>query len=559
MAQLSAIESSSRVRTAVAYPIKQFNVAPVILATEFGLTVHWNSTSQNPASSTQHTPVQCSIGTPILDIAVPHISPVEDPAFIPSVFKDSLFVAAACADSTIKIITIPYTADTTNVQAKIISEFHNQHGIADLITLTWSLESDDDTAGAPSTDSESSDVQILIASTSKNTPSYLWFHQMMVGKQTVKVVSKPRLPRSILLPSAPIRISFSTASYTTGRNEQILIACGNGMAYVYDPFYEAIEGKPLNPDQDIGPDNPVRIRWVGRWLGSFSSRFTHREDEVEIAPGLTTRKRLLDAKWAIDSTAIVAILADGEWGVWDVDGSRSTSKTSSGSSFALWGMLGSGIPSHISRPQETRKSLEPSTFLPTMTPNTRRFKAESLFSGHMTSTSSHSYGGLIVAEQPLPSADNVEDIVYFWFNDTICYLDSLQAYWARAAKRSEDSKLGAGSLFGPALTRINGVDVCGMRIAAVSQLPVDADQAETSRTVAIATDHRLQFVSRTPPRVAGSLIKTLPERIRPVSNEAQNSLFGQSAELDVGAMDAILDQMDASSGDLQMTGALPAP
>lgn len=426
-----------------------------------------------------------------------------------------------------KIILLPLTPSESELDGSaVLTEIQNQHGLIDLVTITWTIASEE----GKTANVERGDLKIAVAGCSKDAPSTLSINHITLHQDdsTITVSRTSRSSQKTLLPDSPLKIAFSPTSKT-----DLLVACGNGLVYVFDPKEKS-------------------------WLASFTTRFVN-PDETDANPGQARRKRILDAAWAANGTAIVALLADGEWGVWDVDGSHSKKSSSQAlsSSFALWGMIGSGVPSHVSKSHDSRKSFEPSSFLPTMTPNTRRSKADTLFSGQVASENSNSSGGLVVTQAPLPSADNYEDNVAFWYNDTVCYLDSLQAYWARAAKRSVDSKLQApgGSLFGPALTRVDGLDLGGQSMTAITQLPALRVDQSSPRTIAVTTEHRLRCFSRTPQR-ASTLGTVLVERTNNRSSHSHSQTLFPKQNLDLETMDAILDSMDGQ--DVSMAGALPS-
>jgi hypothetical protein len=183
-------------------------------------------------------------------------------------------------------------------------------------------------------------------------------------------------------------------------------------------------------------------------------------------------------------------------------------------------------------------------------------------------------GGISVKQIPLPSADNTEDSVTFWFNDTICYIDSLQAYWARAAKRSSNAKLQTtgGSLFGPGLTRIEGLNLHGQSITSITQLNGQAITSRSpSKAVLLATEHQLITSRYGAEKVIGRI--SLPVRTSRTSHrkDLSQSLLAEG-ELDLGELDLMMDQMDghrdvpmidsttyADPDDEFMSGALVVP
>jgi hypothetical protein len=265
---------------------------------------------------------------------------------------------------------------------------------------------------------------------------------------------------------------------------------------------------------------------------------------------------------------VVVLLADGEWGVWDVAGNRTSSLKPN--SFAIWGMIGSGVPSHFIS-NGTKRSLESKGSLPTMTPNTKRTKEAHLFTGQSAHTTNTPRGAICIKPILLPSADNSEDSVVIWYNDTICYIDSLQSYWSRAAKRSNDSKVqtSGGSLFGPGLTRMEAIDLEGQIIKSITQTTSQNDSENpASRAIVLGTQHQLVTCPYGPRTSLPS--KLSRSRTHQLENLSQ-SLLLQRGELGIDDLDNMLDSMhsnrrftsashsmsiDQDDGDVFMTGAL---
>jgi len=183
-----------------------------------------------------------------------------------------------------------------------------------------------------------------------------------------------------------------------------------------------------------------------------------------------------------------------------------------------------------------------------MTPNTRRSKEDSLFVGHhQHSADTASRGGISVTSVLLPSASNTHDSVALWYNETVFYIDSLQAYWSRAAKRSTETKLqtSAGSLFGPGLTRIEGLDFHGQMITSIDQLSVKDDKtADSSAAIVLATDHGVTVA-------AHPLHKPDEEAARRshLSSKTSYDLRQSQALLRKGELD--IEQLDVMMNDIE--------
>jgi hypothetical protein len=353
--------------------------------------------------------------------------------------------------------------------------------------------------------------------------------------------------QSLKLSELPLKIEFNPSSHGSNHHSTVLIACSTGLVYVYDPF--------SCPDGAAEETLPSK----GTWIALYSTKF-HSADEDELSSG--QRKRILDASWASNGRSIITLLADGEWGVWSAPSSQSESSSmSSASSFALWGMIGSGIPSHLA---QGPKKLDRSS-LPTMTPNTRRVKEANLFVGHVNATTAAPRGGLSVNPILLPSADNTEDSVVLWYNDTVCYVDSLQSYWSRAARRSSEVKMqtAGGSLFGPGLTRIEDLNLKGQHITSVGQVI-----SRHGGAILVSCEHQLVLSSHAAQKPLGKP-RTTTLVSRPRSDLHRSQALLEKGELDIDQLDVLMDQMGGAEpgmsgsrlvGDSDgpfMSGALP--
>jgi hypothetical protein len=539
------------------------------------LTVLW--TDNLSLAKTNSRVFNFSIGCAVLDIAVPKASSSARHSIstLPPIIKNGIIVAVACSDYTIRVLSLPLEPPETPSQ-------HSGHVLATIshrsvptsVSLTWTLadrsdEYEDDETSVGHANERLSDlntsrgIELLIASCSSQGYSKISVSKVILSdmKDSTTPVDSVVPFQQAVLPHSPLKISFNPATYPSKHHSAILIPCSDGYVYIYDPFAYA------------GPEKTQETRRVsGGWIASFSTRFTQSNTTQDGTDSMAQRKRILDAHWALNGQVIIALLSDGEWGIWDFVGSRNPSgRATPRSSFVLWGMIGSGIPSHISGNLGPKRSLESKSSLPAMTPNTRRFREESLFMGQSKSGASVSRGGISVNPVPLPSADNTEDSIALWYNDTICYIDSLQAYWSRAARRSADTKLQTtgGSLFGPGLTRIEGIDLHGQTIISISQLVVSADDGVSlPKAVLLLTEHQLitsKFgAEKTIGQAAASQFQ--PSRRSHRHNLSQSLL--SKGELDIAGLDSVMDDMANRPSDSKMilepdneymTGALALP
>jgi hypothetical protein len=480
-----------------------------------------------------------AIGTSIVDIAVPSNLPSKQPAIL----QDSIIFAAACSDLTIKILLFPLSApindasDALGPSPSLLTELHLQEQ-PDLVSLTWTdgltvgpkdndMRMDRSAPGEGNIKEHGSSVSLLVATCSKDNPSFLSVARVTIETARDKMTTAQKTPffQRTSLPSSPVSISFNPSAR---KHSEILVACESGTLYIFDPFASRTLNGFKNTTPPLKKDPPR-----GAWLASYTTRFASVPGDA--SSHLAHRKWLLDAQWSSSGSAIVALLQDGEWDVWDMQNG----------SCALWGRIDAGIPSHLSA-QGASKSIDPST---SMTPSTRKLKAEALFSGNIASKNSvASVGGVSINA----TESTEEDSVTFWYNGTVCYIDSLKSYWARASKRSAETKLQTigGSLFGPGLARvpIDSGELHGQTI--INSVQLHSKQKRSIRAIAIVTEH--QVLIRDNSRIsAGATSNLLSHRHKAGPIHHHSRSLAHSMELDITSMDAILDSME-------MSGALPA-
>jgi hypothetical protein len=151
---------------------------------------------------------------------------------------------------------------------------------------------------------------------------------------------------------------------------------------------------------------------------------------------------------------------------------------------------------------------------------------------------------------PTSSLAGVEDVVTLWYENVGYSIPSLRSLWGRIAKESRSGA--GGSLYGPGLSRIEGLDMGGERIQSISQLPNNAPGSQSSQKDYLVTgEHRIIFLESRLPRE--------PARQLFTNDSADTSAIDHSllerGELDIEGLDRMLDNMKEDE-DVFMSGAL---
>ncbi|KAK4890737.1 hypothetical protein LTR27_010556 [Elasticomyces elasticus] len=307
----------------------------------------------------------------------------------------------------------------------------------------------------------------------------------------------------------------------------LLLSDTSGAVRICDPFI------PLTNEEDGMEmlDTEDTPKTVGKWLFAFTTPYTS-------STGVARRKQVLASAWALNGTAILALLEDGEWCIWTLAPTEQT-----GGNFSeptLRGFLGASNGSDSTRQSKSSSRLAP------MTPNTRKTKSENFFAGPAPKVSGGSaaaaYGGIEVRTSSL-RANLPDESVILWYNSEIYSIPSLQTFWQRSTGRNSG---GLGSLYAPGLTQVKDVSLGGERVTSTSQFAPTAassgvGQMNTQRDLLVSGEHR--FV------VLQSLRATVPARglfqqevVRGGDVERDQRML-DVGRLDLGGIDRVLDGM----------------
>ncbi|KAK8155611.1 hypothetical protein BC567DRAFT_252605 [Phyllosticta citribraziliensis] len=529
--------------------------------------------------SEQHTHIvqqlDIPLGTEVLSLALPQLphQPSHPVDVIPPIFNEKIVVSAACADTSVRVITLPLTppsdarkaADRSKVQAPYgeqVLRIEGQHGhqaIPSGITMTWTpndadsltedvdMEEDED---AEDDESEPrprkrtamvdvKDWDLVVASHSIEVTGVLHIFRIPIISKDDRfsLTAKPVFPyQTQYLPAPATLVSFTPSRFPSRRHLHLLVADSKGYVKVYNPL-AAPRARPRSARPGM-----TQAKRLGAWVASFSTSFESVKDQTA-HPGLAQRKRILDAKWASDGRSIVALLVDGEWGAWDVDGSGpGVTKTLN---FAIRGYISSSEQKTTSSaPMVPSKTGSRGLALAPMTPNTRRHREESLFHGPVTSaTSDIPRGGISVASSINKSSGQTEDALVLWYGNEVFRIPNFQQFWQRNSGSSS-----SGSLYGPGLTRVEGITLNGEPINGIEQFARDGTAARMGvpRDLLIAGSTRLLFLVHATPhtKTSGGLFANLDSAERHV--QVDNELL-KRGELDLGGMDRILNGMSAAN------------
>jgi hypothetical protein len=247
---------------------------------------------------------------------------------------------------------------------------------------------------------------------------------------------------------------------------------------------------------------------------------------------------VLDAKFVLGGKRILALLADGEWGMWDLYAAAPDGRGFG--SFTIRGYLstaGETSTAAANKPRAGSSRLAPTT------PNTRKAKAENLFSGTPKATSATPHGAISVSLSPSRSGISDESVV-MWYGNEVYTIPSISSFCQRSASSEGGS---FGSLYGPGLVQLSEINLRNENISAIAQFAASESasnlgQMNVPRDLFIAAEYQAIVLQTVKPAVpARSLFQAASTTDRPPLQQDQRML--DAGELDLGGMDRLLDSM----------------
>lgn len=507
-----------------------------------------------------------SLGTAVTRIAVPPPNTSDKTSNGgPSILRSKMVLAVTCADHLVRVITLPLAPPSPASKARgslLASSTAGQAGsgkwgesvttlsghsmLVDNVSMTFTASAGRSAENNETKRSRSRGAtdswSILVASHSKAVSGLLLIHRLPISGSADNdaLYTFPSTSSSPIqtryLSSYATSLAFNTSMHSSHRSTHLMVADKSSACKIYDC-------SPLPTDSDPPPNFATQ---GGSWLITLFPGFQSvKPEHSDMAPSSMSnygRKTIIDAKWVLDGKAIIVLLADGEWGIWDIEGAQPGSSKGllSGpslrggaiTSFNLSGWIdGAPIKSSSRGHQMTGK------FAP-MTPGARK-SAESAFFAPRVAQDAH--GTISVTRLP-GSIGTIDESIAIWLEDSYVVIPSLSAYWE--AQRSRSS--GQGSLFngtakaGSKLVKFQNINLGGERCVAIDQIPRSgAAKSSVPVDLLVSAEHRFIIVSDGPMVV---------QQAKKVSTSqaliASRPLAPEMGLLDVDDIDQALDMMD---------------
>ncbi|KAG9760175.1 hypothetical protein KCU73_g3023, partial [Aureobasidium melanogenum] len=500
--------------------------------------------------------LKLSFGSPVLHLALPNIpqasSSLQSKAKVPLIVKQRIIMTVACADASLRLITLPLTPPSASAKrdgrlgAQIceLSPSAPSSAMARDVALTWtsssSLSTSEDQMDLDNPQQQEipndEKLDLLVAtSTSAHLETLVFyripiaFNDLTGGKIPTTVAPFHIVPLS----SSAQCLRFSTAQYPSRQHSRLLIADIKGTLKIYDPL--APKGRPSSR----GTADSTSVE-TGTWISAFNTPFQMPKGATSNYPGLAHRRKIVDVAWVSGARAALVLLDRGEWGVWDIDAVTQKKMNT----FAIQGFIGSpdSAPASELKTRSTQ-GLAPST------PNTRQQRQESLFGATKPAApaTTKARGG-VCAVATAGSHGSVDDSIVLWYGSEAYHISSLASLWQRSLNSSGKD---IGSLYGPGLSHIEGLDLSGEILNGVTQVPVRSTAINlgpiSQRDFVVTGEYRLVIIQSMRPQTPSKSL--FAQATAGVSNRP--SIFDQQllerGELDLGGMDRLLDGMGSKT------------
>lgn len=396
-----------------------------------------------------------ALGTAVNHIAVLPMPPcaAEDASWNgANILKTKIVFAVTCATNDVYVITLPLTPPSHEAKARpelrksllagnagkgvwgetltlLTGPSRSCNGVA--ISLVKHRSSSRSRSSERSAAQAAPITRVVVAAHSREASGTLrlWDVPLEAKPGTINRVEPFQTE---YLPSPLTSISFNPVNLT-----QLLTVASPHAVRIYDYATASLP----SDDTSEGP-----FPSQGSWLISLYPPFAR-------GPAMSTsRKPIVAAEWIARGRAILTLLADGQWGIWDLDGASPTaagggsnlfSKTSAGlrgtaiTAFSVTGHLEGTSP--LRNPTTQKASSSSSGEFVPMTPHTRRDAIATAFGGSPEKLAAVR-GGITVAQLPSTPTSGAGDesaVLFLGGADPIvCVIPVLSKFWDSQLRRA---------------------------------------------------------------------------------------------------------------------------
>ncbi|KAL4922153.1 hypothetical protein BDW62DRAFT_173027 [Aspergillus aurantiobrunneus] len=505
--------------------------------------------------------IDIPLGSRVIELAIPRVLPEKarsplDP--FPTGLNQLIVVSVVCADYSTRVVTLPLTPPhptQTDVAAWGIQTFSINGGLSHQevprgvsISFTYQESDKQQNAGGKGR------WDLLVATHSAESSGLLVIHRIPIAEDGRLCVEDFESKRHYL-PAPAQNIAFNPSSYPAARHSTLLVSFHAGCVKVYSCF-------PTKPSKlsrrAAGAQTDYEASETeGKWLISLYPGFE------QSSSSLSRRKSITNAEWVLGGRAIMVLMADGEWGVWDLEGAgpgsakgplqrQSSVQGVSGGALTAFSVSGRilSLPSG-SRSESGGPAVEQRPKFAPMTPSTKRVREDTLLKGSAAGTSTPSLCGGISVYRMNTSQDALPDeSILIRHGNQSAVIPSLLTLWRSAVRAT--GTLDASNRC--RVTPIQDIALMGEPLKAISHIPAASRQSRSDdRTfdVLVAAEHRLLILAAklTEPEAAAPVPRA--SVTEPPTIEA-DQLRLRRGELDVDGMDRLLSGMAYGGRSLHM-------
>ncbi|KAG9251136.1 uncharacterized protein F5Z01DRAFT_664072 [Emericellopsis atlantica] len=402
---------------------------------------------ETPHSETVQT-LDLTFGTAVQNVAVMPVTPGSGLEDRVPILRHKLVFTASTVTNDVYLVTLPLTPPSPESKARPELKKDLLAGKAGsgawgetLVLLRGNTRLSDGLAIGlymPETDDSGKQARAVVAAHSREASGVLRLWEVPLDPKS-KMERQVEPFQTEFLPAPLTGISFNP----THRSQLLTVTASQG-ARVYDFARSSL---PTDPDATgIFPTQ-------GSWQLTLYQPF--------VRPS-ALRKPIVAAAWICHGHAVFTIMADGMWGIWDID---SVGATSSGSllSKASPGIRGAAITAfsvsgyvdgtsllRSTGAHHTARDSQSGDFAP-MTPHTRKQTTANIHSPATADRFATVHGGIKVASLPSTEKGLPDESLALWIGsqEHVCLISGVSKFWESQVKKAAGAGNGSALFNGP--------------------------------------------------------------------------------------------------------------
>lgn len=508
--------------------------------------------------------IDIPLGSRVLHLAIPRLTPEEsrsplDP--FPPIAKSTIVIAAVCSDFSTRVVSLPLLPphpEQTNpkewhVQNITLSGGVTHQDIPRGVSLTFTCEQTEDDQNPRKSRGRaeaSGQWSILVATHSAEGSGLLLIHRIPVHEEEsgyYTILDEDLVSQKRLLPSPAQTIAFNPSTYPSTRHSHLLVAFHSGCVKIFSCFSVRKSSK-ASKRASQSQDEPTEPE--GRWLISLYPGFESK------STGLPRRKTIIDAAWVLGGRAVMVLLEDGEWGVWDIEGAGpGTAKGPLARQTSVQGVTGGSLTTYAvsgriaTPPSNTQSEAESRPRFAPMTPSTKRVREDTFLKGSMIESNPSLRGQISVLQTNPPQDALPDESILLRHGRLSAMIPSLLSLW-RNAVRSTGTFDASNRC---RVTPFPDVNLMGENFQAISHLPspprISRPKGPNAFDVLVAAEHRIIILA---PRLVQVDENASTSLVKQEAAAERDQVMLERGDLDVEGMGRMINGMVSGTGSLRV-------